>query len=110
MRVDSPTPESQAARRELSGLLEAAIDALPDGLREVFVLRAVEKMSVHDVSDALAIPDGTVKSRYARARVALQSDLLRRMETPLDAVFHFDGARCDGVTERVMARVRAEGR
>ena len=43
-------PEGVAMRSEMRGLLEASIDRLPDGFRSVFILRAVEEMSVDDVA------------------------------------------------------------
>ena len=48
-------------------LLEARIDALPDAYRAVFVLRAVEEMSVEDTAASLGIPEATVRSRFFRA-------------------------------------------
>src|SRR4051794_33940983 len=39
----APNPEQHANNRELRVILEAAIDALPDDFRTVFVLRAVEQ-------------------------------------------------------------------
>ena len=47
----APSPERQAFAGELRGLLEWAIDALPDGMREVFVLREVEGLSTSEVAD-----------------------------------------------------------
>ena len=44
-RNPSDNPERQAFAGELRGLLEWAIDALPNGMREVFVLREVEELS-----------------------------------------------------------------
>jgi RNA polymerase sigma-70 factor (ECF subfamily) len=45
----APSPERQAFAGELRGLLESAIDTLPDGMREVFVLRDVEGLSTFEV-------------------------------------------------------------
>ena len=44
----APNPERQAFAGELRDLLEGAIDALPNGLREVFVLREVEGLSTSE--------------------------------------------------------------
>src|SRR5688572_12424666 len=46
----SENPERQAFTSELRDLLEWAIDTLPDGMREVFVLRDVEGLSTSDVA------------------------------------------------------------
>src|SRR5687768_1351482 len=44
-RQAGENPERQAFAHELGGLLEWAIDSLPNGMREVFVLREVEGLS-----------------------------------------------------------------
>src|SRR5678809_704212 len=44
----SKTPEQSAERAEMRKLLEKKIDALPDAYRPVFVLRAVEELSVEE--------------------------------------------------------------
>ena len=57
--------------------LDAALQALPSGQREVVVMAYIEGLSGPEISEALAIPLGTVKSRTAAAlsklRVALCS-------------------------------------
>jgi RNA polymerase sigma factor (sigma-70 family) len=45
-------PERAASRREIAGLLERAIDELPEIFRVVFVMRAVEEMSGEETADA----------------------------------------------------------
>lgn len=66
-----PDPERQAFTRELGGLLESAIDRLPDGMREVFMLRQVEGMSTLEVADTLEVSEDVVKARLSRARTYL---------------------------------------
>ena len=61
-------PERQAVRAETRRLIEAKIDALPDAFRTVFVLRAVEEMSVEEVAESLSIPVATVRTRFFRAK------------------------------------------
>ena len=68
-------PRDQAERRELGRLIEARIDALPDLFRSVFVLRAVEELSVEETAAALGIPPATVRSRFFRARGRLRAAL-----------------------------------
>src|SRR5687767_9781602 len=46
----APDPERQAFARELGALLEAAIDTLPDGARETFMLRDVEGLSTSETA------------------------------------------------------------
>ena len=51
--------------------VEAAIDALPEKLRIVVLLCAVEEMSASDAATVLRIPVGTVRSRLHLARKQL---------------------------------------
>ena len=74
----SDGPRDQAERGELRRLIEARIDRLPEVLRSVFVLRAVEDLSVEETAAALGIPPPTVRSRFFRARRRLRAALSRR--------------------------------
>ena len=105
MTSPHPDPERLTGYGELRRLLEDAIDALPDDFRAVFVLRAVEGMSVAETAAALAIPPETVKTRLHRARQRLQEALGARFEALMPAAFDFAGARCDRIVAAVLARI-----
>lgn len=64
--------EAQERRRQLW----QAIDALPEVHRTPFLLREMEGYSYREIAKALGLEEGTVKSRLARARVLLRSELL----------------------------------
>jgi RNA polymerase sigma-70 factor, ECF subfamily len=100
-----PDPERLTGYGELRRMLEDAIDALPDDFRAVFVLRAVEGMSVAETAAALSIPQETVKTRLHRARHRLQEALGARFEALMPAAFEFGGARCDRIVAAVLARI-----
>ncbi len=102
-------PEPFAMRAELRKLLEAHIDRLPDAFRTVFMLRAVEEMSVEEVAQALAIPEATVRTRFFRARSLLREGLASHIDVTLGDAFAFDGARCNRLVAGVLARGAAEG-
>jgi RNA polymerase sigma-70 factor (ECF subfamily) len=68
-------PERAFLDRLLREDLERAIDALPDAFRIVVVLVDVQGCSYQEVAAALGIPIGTVRSRLARGRAALQEAL-----------------------------------
>lgn len=70
-----PSAEEVADGRERSGLLWAAIDALPEKLRIVVVLAAIEGHDVTQVARLLDVPEGTVKSRLFLARKRLAEAL-----------------------------------
>ena len=108
--TDAPDhrPEQFAMRAELRKLIEARIDLLPEVYRTVFMLRAVEEMSVEEVAQALGIPEATVRTRLFRARSLLREGLASAIDTTLADAFAFDGARCDRIVAGVLARAREE--
>ncbi len=61
---------------DLGPAIRRAIDALPDGFREVVELVEVQELSYPEAADVLDIPVGTVRSRLFRARRLLQSALI----------------------------------
>jgi RNA polymerase sigma-70 factor (ECF subfamily) len=98
-------PERQAFTGELRELLEWAIDTLPDGMREVFVLREVEGLSTSEVAACLGVTDDVVKTRLSRGRAALRRVLLERTGATAPDAFRFHRPRCDRVVARVLARI-----
>jgi RNA polymerase sigma-70 factor (ECF subfamily) len=100
-------PEHAAQRAETRRLLEAKIDLLPDAFRAVFVLRALEELSVEETAAALDIPEATVRSRFFRARGLLREALSREIDFAFDDAFAFDGERCDRIVAAVMAKIEA---
>lgn len=99
------TPESSAQRREMRRLLETEIDALPDDYRAVFVLRAVEELSVEETAAILAIPHATVRSRLFRARSVLRERLATKLDLACAEAFSFAGERCDRIVANVLRRI-----
>ena len=68
-----PDPAEQTLR---ALQVERAMSTLTDAHREVLHLVYYEEMSIAEVADILAIPEGTVKSRMFHARKALAKELL----------------------------------
>ena len=101
------SPEQRVGDAELKVITEAAIDDLPQDFRIVFVLRAVEQMSVADLATALGIPEDTVKTRYFRARQRLRQSLLERLDSTAERAFEFYLDRCDRVVTAVFLRLGA---
>ena len=104
-RAASERPDALADRAQMRRLLERAIDALPDAYRAVFVLRAVEEMSVEEAAACLDIPEATVRTRFFRARSLLREALARELDVATGEAFTFDGERCDRVVAQVLARL-----
>jgi len=73
-------PESDWTKRaddilldeELGRAIQEATDALPEGYREVFLLKDVEGLSYEEISEMVGISVPAVKSRLHRARLALR--------------------------------------
>ena len=65
------TPESILAAKEVGLAVNAALQALPEDLRQALTLREIEGLSYEDISEAMNCPIGTVRSRIFRAREAI---------------------------------------
>ncbi|MDM0023547.1 RNA polymerase sigma factor [Variovorax saccharolyticus] len=98
-------PERLAMRQEIRHLMERRIDKLPDLYRTVFMLRAVEEMSVDEVAAMLSMPAATVRTRYFRGRSLLRESLSREIDVGVGDAFSFDGSRCNRIVTRVLARL-----
>ncbi len=104
-RPVTPSPEEQAARRELRHIVERAVDALPTPFRIVFILRVMERASIEETAGTLGIPEATVKTRPHRANQMLRRRLGSELALVFDEAFPFGGARCEKLTEIVLARL-----
>ena len=102
---ESERPDALALRGELRALLMRRIDALPEQFRTVFVMRDVEDLSVEETAECLSIPEATVRSRAFRARALLRESIAREIDVATVDAFGFDGARCDRIVARVLARL-----
>jgi RNA polymerase sigma-70 factor, ECF subfamily len=108
-RPDEPAqPELAALRAQTRRLIETGIDKLPAAFRTVFVLRAVEELTVEETAATLDIPEATVRTRYFRARAMLREALAREIDFAIEDAFGFDGARCDRIVDAVRRRLEAE--
>ena len=74
----APTPEEQLDNKELGRELAAALAEISEEHRRIVLLRDVSGMSYSEIAEILEISEGTVKSRLARARIALRRILLQR--------------------------------
>jgi RNA polymerase sigma-70 factor, ECF subfamily len=97
--------EHEASVREMVKVLEGAIDALPEHLRPVFMLRDIEQLSVAETALALDLREATVKTRLHRARRFLRRALLAHFGEEALHVFEFGRSRCDRVVANVLDRI-----
>lgn len=81
---DIATPEAMFASKQIAGTVHAAVAALPLELRTAIVLRELEGMSYEEISEVMACPLGTVRSRIFRAREAIAEKLRPFFDTQVD--------------------------
>jgi RNA polymerase sigma-70 factor (ECF subfamily) len=107
MMKDEPddSPEQHAERRELVGVLERAVDALPEIYRVVFMMREVEQLSTLETAEVLELSEEAVKVRLHRARAMLRDSLFAEVDHSLERTFPFLGPRCDRIVAAVMAKL-----
>jgi RNA polymerase sigma factor (sigma-70 family) len=99
------TPDTAAERSQMRALLQGAIDGLPPIYRSVFILRAIEEMSVDETASCLQVSGDVVKTRYLRARGMLRDALGARIEAHAPDTYAFAGSRCDAVVAHVLAHM-----
>jgi RNA polymerase sigma-70 factor (ECF subfamily) len=75
-------PDEQLQSSELRQHIEAAVDALPDIYRTIFLIRDVEGLSTEETAQILDISIPTVKTRLHRARIALRDAIGGYFERP----------------------------
>lgn len=72
---DGPTPEEHLQQKELRRAIAAGLETLSPEHRTVLVMREMSGLSYLEIAETLQLEEGTVKSRIARARLALRQTL-----------------------------------
>lgn len=104
------SPEVDAARMQIRGLIERAVDDLPAPFRIVFIMRDIEECSIEETAVHLQLKPETVKTRLHRARRLLRQALDEQLASSMAGAFPFLGARCARITGAVLERLGREGR
>ena len=86
------TPESVYDNKELGEYLQSLINKLPPDCRTVILLREQAGLTYQEISDALGVSLGTIKSRISRARHALQEKIIADMK-PFPEISRLIGGR-----------------
>ncbi|QDU34711.1 ECF RNA polymerase sigma factor SigW [Poriferisphaera corsica] len=73
-----PGPELSVEKKEMLGKLQEAMGDLEEEFRAILILRDIEQMEYKQIADVLHLPQGTVKSRLFRARLALREAMQKR--------------------------------
>ena len=78
--TSSETPEAILASKEIAEMVNAAMAALPEELRQAITLREIEGLSYEEISEMMDCPIGTVRSRIFRAREAISQKVKPLLE------------------------------
>jgi RNA polymerase sigma-70 factor (ECF subfamily) len=101
-------PEEQASTQEAKAILEAAIEALPELYRTVFVMRVVEGSTTAETAECLSLSEDVVKTRLLRARALLRKGLRDSLGPMAREAFGFGGERCKRMwLERVFPAIQS---
>ncbi|HYK41174.1 MAG TPA: sigma-70 family RNA polymerase sigma factor, partial [Thermoanaerobaculia bacterium] len=87
-------PEKRLLIGEMRTIMEAAIEALPDLYRPVFVLRQVQGLGTAETAGLLNLSGDVVKTRLKRARALLRKELRASVGPMGPEMFRFEGERC----------------
>jgi RNA polymerase sigma-70 factor (ECF subfamily) len=99
-----------ATRLGLAELLERKLDELPIAFRTVFVMQALEEMTVEETAECLGISEATVRNRLSRAKSLFRTLLEREIaDVVVRDVFAFGGERCKRTVEAVLGRITKDG-
>ncbi|MEZ4400694.1 MAG: sigma-70 family RNA polymerase sigma factor [Kofleriaceae bacterium] len=72
-------PDRAVEGAQMEQVLQEAIASLDEDHRTVVVLREIEDLSIEEICEITGLPDGTVKSRLHRARLALRKKITRHL-------------------------------
>ena len=106
--VDSASnvaPDADLARAQIGVLLEACLANIPQGHREVMVLRDVLELDTAETAECLGLSEEAVRVRLHRARAAVAAAITEQLADHAREIYKFDGARCDRITTHVMRNV-----
>jgi RNA polymerase sigma-70 factor, ECF subfamily len=108
--VSEVAPDADLARAQVGALLEHCLANIPQGNREVMVLRDILELDTAETAACLGLTQEAVRVRLHRARAAIASALTEQLADHAREIYTFDGARCDRLTAQVMRNVFAAAR
>lgn len=103
--MQEPSPEARAETREMTAVLEVAVDRLPEMYRSVFMLREVEELSTAEAAEVLSVSEDVIKTRLRRAKALVREEICEMVGMGAAEAFQFHAPRCDRVVAAVLARI-----
>ena len=102
---DAEDPPHRVVRAQMHEILQGKVSGLPPSLREVFVLRAIDELSVQDTARYLNLSEEAVRTRHFRARQLLREALAKYIDADENNPCDFGNDQCNGVIAHVLARI-----
>jgi len=103
--TNTELPDELMENKQLHNLLNKNIDKLPEKFRTVFVLRAVEQLTVKETAEILDIREVTVKTRFFRAKRLLRGQIQDCLDSIGMKIYEFGGHHCDIIVHNVMEQL-----
>lgn len=86
--------------KELSFVIEDALQHVPMDYRIVFTLREINGLNVSETADTLNISEANVKTRLSRAKTLLRKEVEKTYSA--EEIYEFNLVYCDAMVDRVM--------
>ncbi len=106
--TDDKLPDALIENKQLQSLINKNIDKLPENFRTVFVLRAVEQLSVKETAKILDIKEETVKTRFFRAKRLLREQIQVYLNSVGMSVYEFGGDHCNMIVHNVLHQIKSQ--
>ena len=90
--------------RELSFIIENALEAVPFDYRMVFSLREINGLNIYETAEALEISEANVKVRLNRAKTMLRKEIEKSYSA--EDIFEFNLIYCDAMVDIVMKKIK----
>ena len=74
-RKEGQDPQFLLEEQEFKARLQAAIDSLPDGQREVFLMNRIDKMKYREIADLLGVSQKAIEKRMHKALLHLRQKI-----------------------------------
>jgi RNA polymerase sigma factor (sigma-70 family) len=91
--------------RELSAIVENALQRVPEDYRLVFSLREMSRLTVKETAEALCITEANVKTRLNRAKTMLRREIENVYKA--EDIYEFNLVYCDAMVSRVMKEIKS---